>query len=556
MTGPSGQPTGAEAASEGPWWRRGVLYQIYPRSFADADGDGHGDLAGILAHLDHLADLGIDGIWLSPVTVSPNADWGYDVADFCAIEPQFGTMADLEKLISAAGDRGIRLLMDLVPNHTSNRHPWFVDARSARSARHRQWYVFCDGKDGGPPNNWVSTFGGPAWTLDERTGQYYLHNHLSEQPDLNWWNEEVRRAFDEILRFWLDKGVAGFRIDVCNGIVKDAELRDNPPATKDDDFEAQLFGQRAVYNLNRPEVHEVLRRWRALADTYGDDRLLIGETPVGLEELSAYYGHGDELHLAFNFPFLTSAFEPEALRGVVEATEALLPTGSWPVWTGSNHDMGRLASRWCAGRPERVRVALMMLLCLRGTPVLYQGDEIGLPDVEVPHEVMRDPLGVAYWPAYAGRDACRTPMPWNRGSGAGFTTPGVVPWLPIGDPSACNVEDQRDDEGSVLSLVRALIAVRQGSPDLIAGPYRTLPSPEGTWVFERGPSCVVALNFSDETIEVVAGSAPKGQGSEGVVLVSTDRRGERRPFSGRLSPWQGVVVHRARPDDVGPGPRP
>ncbi|MGH9078998.1 MAG: alpha-amylase family glycosyl hydrolase, partial [Acidimicrobiales bacterium] len=280
-----------------PWWRSAVLYQIYPRSFRDSDGDGIGDLPGIIDRLDHLQWLGVGGVWLSPVTVSPNADWGYDVADFCAVDPAFGTLDDVDRLIAEAGRRGIRVLLDLVPNHTSEEHPWFVDARSGRDARHRQYYVWADPRPGGSvPNNWVSSFGGPAWTLDEATGQYYLHNHLRQQPDLNWWDDEVRDAFDGIIGFWLDRGVAGFRIDVCNVIVKDARLRDNPPAQDTDPLDVRLFGQRPVYNSNRPEVHEVLRRWRRLVDGY-QGGLLLGETPVPeLTTLAEYYGSGDELH--------------------------------------------------------------------------------------------------------------------------------------------------------------------------------------------------------------------------------------------------------------------
>jgi alpha-glucosidase len=302
-----------------PWWKSGVLYQIYPRSFADANGDGVGDLAGIIEHLDHLKWLGIDGIWLSPITVSPNADWGYDVADFCAVDPELGTIDDVDRLIAEAGLRGIRVLMDIVPNHTSDQHPWFLDSRSSRTANHREWYVWADPKpDGSAPNNWVSSFGGSAWTFDEATGQSFLHNHLSEQPDLNWWNDDVRETFDGIFRFWCDRGVAGFRIDVCNIIIKDAELRDNPVATEDDDFEAQMFGQRAVYNANRPEVHEVLRRWRILADSYEEPRLLIGETPVPVERLAEFYGDGnDELQLAFNFNFISASFDSSVMRTIV-----------------------------------------------------------------------------------------------------------------------------------------------------------------------------------------------------------------------------------------------
>ena len=275
--------TGAndERGDRGSWWRSGVLYQLYPRSFADSNGDGHGDLQGIIEHLDHLAWLGVDGIWLNPINPSPNADWGYDVADYTGVEPDFGDLDVLDRLVAGAGERGIRVILDLVPNHTSDRHPWFIDARSSRTARHRDWYVWADARpDGGPPNNWVSVFGGSAWTWDEPTQQYYLHNFLAEQPDLNWWNDEVREAFDDIVRFWFDRGISGFRIDVAHGIVKDVELRDNPSATPDDDDLARALGQRQEFSMNRPEVHDVLRRWRAIADAYEHDPILLGETWV------------------------------------------------------------------------------------------------------------------------------------------------------------------------------------------------------------------------------------------------------------------------------------
>ncbi len=534
---PGPDPAGGGTAPT-PWWMTGVLYQVYPRSFADSDGDGQGDIGGITEHLDHLQWLGVDGIWLSPVTVSPNADWGYDVADFCAVQPDLGTIEDLDLLIAEARERGIRVLMDLVPNHTSDQHPWFVESRSSPASERREWYVWADpGPDGAVPNNWVSSFGGPAWTLDQASGQYYLHNHLVEQPDLNWWNEEVREAFDEILDFWTARGVAGFRIDVCNVIIKDDQLRDNPVATADDEFEAQLFGQRSVYNANRPEVHEVLRRWRRQADASEPPSVLIGETPVKVPELTAYYGDGhDELHLAFNFPFLTAPFEAEAMRAVVEETEALLPPGAWPAWTGSNHDMSRFSSRWAQDDPARARVALVILLGLRGTPVLYQGDEIGLGDVTVPHEAMRDPLGVLYWPAYAGRDAMRTPMQWCDGPGGGFTDPGTEPWLPLGDTAACNVADQRKDPGSMLTLARDLIALRRAAGDLQRGAYRSWPTPPGTWAWHRGTNHLVAVNLSERPAEL---EVPGGR-----ILIATDRGRDDEDLTTRLrlGPFEGVVA--------------
>jgi len=525
---------------EGPWWRTGVLYQIYPRSFADSDGDGTGDLNGVIDHLDHLEWLGVDGVWLSPVTCSPNADWGYDVSDYRAIQPDLGSSGDLDRLIAEAGRRGIRVLMDLVPNHTSDQHPWFVDARSSREAAHRSWYVWADPKpDGSRPNNWVSSFGGPAWTLDEATGQYYLHNHLVEQPDLNWWDDGVRTEFDGILTHWLDRGVAGFRIDVCNVIIKDALLRDNPPATEADPLDMQLFGQRPVYSGNRPEVHDVIRRWRRLVDDYPGG-VLVGETPVEpVESLAPFYGNGrDELHLAFNFPFISAPLEEPAMRAIVEATELALPTGAWPAWTGSNHDMSRLATRWAGDDPARTRAALLMLLGLRGTPVLYQGDEIGLGDVEVAREDLRDPLGVRYWPAYAGRDGMRTPMPWRNAPGGGFTAPGVRPWLPFGDLAACNVEDQRGDPDSQLHLTRDLLALRRRTPDLRSGAYRSVESTPGTWAWSRGERTLVAVNLTDGpgSVDPVTGS----------VIVGTDRHRDGEAVAGilQLQGWEGVVVDR------------
>lgn len=525
-----------------PWWRPGALYQVYPRSFADADGDGVGDLAGLLGRLDHLEWLGVDGIWLSPVTVSPKADWGYDVADYCDVDPDYGTLEELDRLVAEAGRRGIRVLLDLVPNHTSDRHPWFVESRSSPAAARRPWYVWAEpAADGGPPNNWVSTFGGPAWTLDPSSDQYYLHNFLPEQPDLNWWCPEVREAFDRVLAFWFDRGIAGFRIDVCHMIVKDAELRDNPPSEPGDPFLWQMFGQRWHYNADRPEVHDVLRHWRTVADRYDPPRLLLGETNVDtVEVLASYYGNGsDELDLGFNFCFVDAPFEAGALREVVERTEALLPVGAWPVWTGSNHDVSRLATRWAGGDPLKARPALLMLLTLRGTPVLYQGDEIGLVDGAVTQQQLLDPVGVRFWPAYQGRDPARTPMPWCPGPGGGFSPPGVATWLPMTDPDACNVEDQRADRGSPLWLVHDLLALRRRSPDLSAGPYRTLPAPEGAWAYRRGTETTVALNLSGAPVRL--------DDLRGVVVISTDRARDGEPIAGTLllGPWEGAVIGRS-----------
>jgi alpha-glucosidase len=385
----------------------------------------------------------------------------------------------------------------------------------------------------------VSSFGGPAWTFDEASGQYYLHNFLPEQPDLNWWNEDVRTAFEQILGWWWDRGVAGFRIDVCHMIVKDALLRDNPPATEDDPFIMQIFGQRPIYNANQPEVHTVLRSWRQLADDRDPPRVLLGETNVEeLETLFSYYGSGsDELNLAFNFPFIEAPFEADALRLIVEQSEALLPPTAWPVWTGSNHDVSRLATRWAAGDPAKVRLALVMLLTLRGTPVLYYGDEIGLTDTAITKDDVHDPVGLRFWPAYQGRDPERTPMPWDDSPHVGFTPPDATPWLPIGEPPS-NVEAQRDDPDSILTMVRDLIALRRRTPELVEGDYASVPSPPGTWVWRRGSRTAVALNMTDETRDIAL------EGPAATVVLGTDRSRTGSSVKGTitLSPREGVVM--------------
>jgi len=522
------------------WWRDGVLYQIYPRSFADSNGDGIGDLPGITARLDHLHWLGVDGIWLDPVMVSPNDDWGYDVADYCDVDPALGTLADAEQMIAEAARRDIRVIFDLVPNHTSDRHPWFVDSRSSRDSRHRDWYVWADPKpDGSPPNNWVNTFhpGKPAWTLDEVTGQYYLHNFLPSQPDLNWWNPEVRDAFDDILRFWFDRGVAGFRIDVCHMIIKDAELRDNPPSTPDDHWYVQMYGQRQVYNAGRPEVHDVLRRWRAIADSYDPARILVGETYVFDPELFvSFYGRGDELNLAFNLMLLHSRFEAESLSGVVDTADRLLPSDCWPVWTAGNHDNVRFPTRWAGGDPIKTRAAMVMLMGLRGTPFLYYGDELGMPNTVIPSGMVLDPVGLMHGETL-GRDGERTPMQWSPDAGAGFSVPGVEPWLPYGDAAACNVDDQRRRPDSMLSLTRDLIGLRDSFPELRDGAYRALPcSDDKLWAWLRGERTVVAVNLSGVPAEV-----PEVTGT---LRISTDRTRDFQRVDGalRLAPWEAAIT--------------
>jgi alpha-glucosidase len=512
------------------WWRDGVLYQVYPRSFADSDGDGIGDLRGITARLDHLEWLGVDGLWLNPTFPSPNVDWGFDVSDYRGVHPELGTLEDLDELVARAGERGIRVLLDLVPNHTSDQHPWFRERRD--------FYVWREGSNGDPPNNWKSNFGGPAWTRDEASGQWYLHNFTPDQPDLDWWNEDVRAEFDDILRFWMDRGIAGFRIDVAHGIVKDRELRDNPPATEDDIEHHRWLGQRMEYSMNRDEVHDVFRRWREVCDPYNG--VLLGETWVlNLEALVRFYGEDlDELHLAFNFVFLFADFEAAQLAPIVAETEALMPEHAWPVWTLGNHDMARFPTRWTKGDPALSRCALMLLLTLRGTPVLYYGDELAMPEAEVAFERVVDPVGKLADPDHPGRDGARTPMPWSDEPGGGFTSAGVEPWLPFGDLAAVNVAGQVLDRASPLHLTRDLIALRRAEEGLRTGAYEEAVVEDGLWAFRRGEGFLVAVNL---------GSAAASVPAEGTIAIGTrrERDGEAVARSLLLTPGEGAVVRLA-----------
>ena len=532
------------------WWRDAVLYQIYVRSFADSNGDGIGDLRGVIDHLDHLSWLGVDGIWLSPTFPSPNADWGYDVADYLGVHPDLGTAEDLDALIAAADAVGIRVLLDLVPNHTSIDHEWFRDARSSRESSRRDWYVWADpAADGGPPNNWLSSFAGPAWTLDPspapgEPAQYFLHNFLDEQADLNWWNPQVRDEFDRILGHWFDRGVAGFRIDVAHMIVKDAELRDNPPAGDDASLLDQLRGQVPVYNSNRPEVHDVHRRWRTIADSYDPTRLLLGETFVGaLEQVIPYYGSDDELGLAFNIPFLREPFDARTLCALVEETEHLLPRDCTAVWTASNHDMSRGPTRWADGDPDAFRCALMMILTLRGSAVLYYGDEIGLPDTHVPDDRLLDPVTIRLH-RLIDRDAARTPMPWSPAKGAGFTPAGAEPWLPFGDIEACNVSDQRGDPSSTLHLTRDLLAFRRDSVELRTGAYRTIVCEGSAWAWRRADTVLVAVNLGSDTALIGASAGASAGAIVGSIAIGTDRTRDGEVLDGTLAlgPYEGAVV--------------
>jgi alpha-glucosidase len=464
------------------WWRRGAIYQIYPRSFLDSDGDGVGDLRGVIERLDYLAELRVAGIWLSPFYRSPMADFGYDVADYRDVDPLFGTLQDFDLLVREAHARDIRVVVDFVPNHTSDRHPWFVESRASRGNAKRDWYVWRDGKRPGvPPNHWRSTFAavGGAWTLDRRTSQWYLHSFLPQQPDLNWDNPDVEAAMHDVLRFWCDRGVDGFRIDVVHKLAKDPLLRDPVP------------GEPPTWEDWQPAIHERVRRLRAVIDEY-PDRMLVGEVYLlDLRRLLAYVNGGDQLHLAHNFVFLHLPWEAVAFRATIDGFEALSSDAAWPAWFLSNHDHPRVASRF---GERQARAVLLMLYALRGTPFVYQGEELGLPDAEIPPERVLD---------VGGRDPERAPIPWSPpsrvGAGGGFTT--GEPWLPLTSRAEeLNVERQARDPESTLSLARRLAKLRETEPALQTAEQRSLEAGQDLLAWLRvgeGERLLAVVNFAE-----------------------------------------------------------
>lgn len=515
------------------WWQSAVIYQVWPRSFQDSDGDGVGDLPGITARLDHLVALGVDAVWISPFYPSPMADFGYDVADHCDVDPAFGTLADFDRLVAAAHDRGLRVILDYVPNHTADTHPWFAESRSSRASPKRDWYIWRDpAPDGGPPNNWLSEFGGAAWTLDEATGQYFYHAYLPQQPDLNWRNPAVRDAMLDVLRFWLDRGVDGFRVDAIHHLIEDADFRDNPP---NPDWHPGLSPARRVLRArttDQPEVHEAVAAMRRVSDGYPGDRLLIGEAYLPIDRLMAYYGaEGAGFHLPFNFHLLATPWDATAIADLIARYEAALPPGAWPNWVLGNHDRSRVASR--IGAAE-ARVAAMLLLTLRGTPTLYQGEELGLTDVPIPPDRVRDPWERRVPGLGLGRDPVRTPMPWEDAPHGGFTA--GAPWLPAGEEHrALNAAAQARDPRSMLGLYRAMLQLRRREAALALGPVTAVEAAGAVLRYERhdpadGRRLLVALNLGD---------AEQPLGARGTPLLST--HGDAgSPLA--LRPQEGLVL--------------
>ncbi|MFC3199693.1 alpha-amylase family glycosyl hydrolase [Parapedobacter deserti] len=508
------------------WWKTGVIYQIYPRSFRDSNGDGIGDLQGITDQLDYFQWLGIRAIWISPIFRSPMADFGYDVSDYTDIDPMFGTMADFDRLLNEAHRRDLKVILDFVPNHTSDLHPWFVESKSSKTSAKRDWYIWQDGKpDGSPPNNWKSVFGGDAWEWDAHTHQYYYHGFLKEQPDLNWRNREVQEAMYDVMRFWLDKGVDGFRVDVIWHLIKDDQLRDNPPNPDYSETQPTYDQLLPVYSTDQPEVHDIVAQMRKVTDAY-DERVIIGEVYLPIQQLMTYYGaQNDGAHMPFNFLLVKLPWQAQEIAAAIDQYEGALPDGGWPNWVLGNHDNTRIASR--IGEPQ-ARVAALLLLTLRGTPTLYYGDEIGMRDVPISAEQMRDPQGINMPDKDLSRDPCRTPMQWSNKPYAGFSE--TAPWLPVDKKYArVNVETQRNDPYSMLSLYHKLIRLRNSEPALNQGSYTPLLANDQLIAYRRdsphGDSFLVVLNLTSRpcryrqteqpllTGEVVAATSPELEGA-------------------------------------------
>lgn len=529
------------------WWKHGIVYQIYPRSFQDTNGDGIGDLPGILERLDYLQWLGVDAIWISPMYPSPMADFGYDVANYTDVDPRFGTLDDAQRLIDAAHDHGLRVILDYVVNHTSNEHPWFVESKASRESPKRDWYFWKDpAPDGGPPTNWVSRFGGEsAWTWDPTTEQYYLHTYLPEQPDLNWGHPQVQAAMLNVLRFWLDRGVDGFRVDVAYRAKVAPQWRDNPPNPKWHEGMDPYERLQETHTKNLPDAHVVGRMLRQVVDAY-EDRVLIGEVTLPPERLVAFYGEtGDEYHLPFNFNLIHSEWTAEAVQAQVDRYEAALESdrvhdGAWPNYVMGNHDVHRMATRI---GPEQARVAHMLLLTLRGTPTLYYGDELGLPNIDIPADKVQDPWELNAPGLGLGRDPARTPMRWRAAPHAGFCPEDVEPWLPAGPPEAPTVKAQTEHDNAMLPFVRRLIDLRQSSEALHAGAYRARSSPEGVFAYERtggGDVFMILLNLT----ETAKACTLPPETTPGTIARSThpNREGTAVQHHLTLQPNEGVVV--------------
>lgn len=528
---------------QNPWWKTRALYQVYIRSFFDTNKDGIGDINGVTAKLDYLRELGIGGIWLSPITKSANYDLGYDVTDYYSVDPELGTLEDLDRLITQAHHYDIKVILDFVPNHTSIYHPWFQDALTSKRSEYRDYYIWHDPKQGGlrrrAPNNWRSMFGGSAWKYHRGTGQYYLHTFLSQQADLNWRNPKVQEEFSRIMRFWLDRGVDGFRIDVFNSLIKAANQANDPILSNPAQTEDRILGQTPLHIMHQPELHPILRSWHKIAESY-ENIALLGE-PFFVKdyaELAGFYGKtGRELDLVFDFSLLYEPFNPRRLAKVVADTEGAFGRSRLPLYALSNHDQPRVFGRWAAGDERKQRLAFMMLGAIRGTPMFYYGDEIGMDNVHVPRRSMRDNFGKALWPLFPGRDRARTPMQWEHTPGAGFTNKRTRPWLPFGDYYKFNVFSQISDPSSILFFVRRLLKLRNSNKVLQLGKYKEVEITDTLWRFQRGGTVDVILNFANE---------PQTFKLRGNILLSTvpDHKSRWVEGSITLEAYEGIILER------------
>jgi len=499
-----------KSCDNNPWWKGATIYQIYPRSYCDANQDGMGDLVGITSKLGYIASLGVDAIWISPFFTSPMKDFGYDISDYRDIDPTFGTLDDFKQLLARAHELGLKVIIDQVYSHTSDQHSWFTESRQSRDNSKADWYVWADPKaDGSPPNNWLSLFGGKAWTWDSRREQYYLHNFLESQPDLNFHNPEVRQAQLDNARFWLDMGVDGFRLDVVNFYYHSAGLEDNPPVPASEAKTLAVSSdnpyslQRHRYDICQAENLEFLRDLRCVLDEY-PQTATIGEISADdpLTIMAQYTSGNDKLNMAYTFDLLKEHCSADYIRGVIRTLENKIEDG-WPCWAISNHDVMRYASRWGAEEGDAFpKIAVAMLLALRGSVCLYQGDELGLPEADVPYEAIQDPYGLPFWPKYKGRDGCRTPMPWTDGEQAGFSA--AIPWLPVDTHHLpLSVAEQETQPQSTLQAVRQLVTWRKEQPALVHGDIELLDSDEQMlcWI-RRCPEqkLLVALNMTGKTL--------------------------------------------------------
>lgn len=538
------------------WWRDGVIYQIYPRSFADSNGDGIGDLNGIRSKLIYLVDLGISGIWISPIYPSPDVDFGYDVSDYCAVDPKFGSMRDFDMLVKEAHSKGLRIILDLVLNHTSDQHPWFQESRKDRTNPYQDWYLWCDPKpNGNPPNNWQSMTGGSGWEFVPERGQYYFHMFYKQQPDLNWHNPKVRSAIFKVMRFWLDKGVDGFRLDIVNAYFKDKKFHSNPPR-----FGLRPFDmQQHIYDTDRPEMLPLLKEMRHLMDEK-PGRYLVGEPFIAISPLdflysgtastAARYCGDDSLHAILCFDFLHSPWKPKTFQRAILDWESALAGKAWPTYVLGNHDNPRPATRLTKGEKDaRLKVAAVMLMTLGGTPFIYYGDEIGMRDIHITRSQIKDPVGKKYWPIYKGRDGCRAPMQWSDSPQSGFTD-GDHPWQPVHpDYLYRNVKRQEEDPNSLLNLYKKLIHLRKKHPCLVSGELTMLENmPDAILAYRKkliGQVALIILNFTSKPTQF---DIPQGEKHQWQILLSTQRPSENENIQNSMSvlPDEGIILVRSK----------